>query len=180
MADLNPLNLADLDPAIWYVRVDRTDYGPFTRGQMTAYFEEKRISPSSLVRKGRTSEFAPAASFTALSELPIEESFEAPLILGELKTYAVIISCMEKGGDEVRALISQTLNTLGSFVETMNHVYLLRSAQTVGKIRHTLSDMDMADIQAIIFESPNGLGWLGLGDELDTHIRTFWEMDKAS
>ena len=180
MADLNPLNLADLDPAIWYVRVDRTDYGPFTRGQMTVYFEEERISSSSLVRKGRTGDFAPAASFTSLSELPTSASFEAPLILGELKTYAVTISCQEKGGDEARALISQTLNTLGSFVETMNHVYLLRSAQSVGKIRHTLSDMDMPDMQAVIFESPNGLGWLGLGDDLDAHIRSFWEMNKAS
>lgn len=180
MADHNPLNLADLDPAIWYVGADNTEYGPFTRGQIKSYFEEGRITLGTPIRKGRDGKFSPASSFSALSELSSETNIEEPLILGSQTTYAIIISCEETSIDEIRLTIGPTLNRLGQFVETVNNVYLLRSVQTVAEVRRELSHTALPGFQAIILESPNGLGWLGLESDLDAHIRSFWEMARAS
>jgi hypothetical protein len=182
MPSSSPLDLAELDPPIWHVQVGEETYGPYTLGQMQAFISEGRVTGASRIAEDETALFRNARDIAALAlylpeEAPIEvAAYEEPTSHQAVANNFVIVS---RGPDgelpDTRRTLSQALNAYGPFAESLPGVFVLRSENRLADIRAHLEQVCAPRSQILIVEAHDGrLGWLGLPDDSDRHIRSVW------
>lgn len=169
-----PLDLNNIDPAIWRVRAGETTYGPYTLGQMKVFTEEGRIASHTMVCKGDMAAFQRAAETPEIAKvLSARPEVTAP-IEKTLTNYVVIAQFENSNPSAVTA----TLNTLGRFVEAAPGVFILRSQERIAKIRDTLGSFSSTTDRFVIVDADRSrLAWLGLDPDTDAHIRSVWNQD---
>lgn len=178
-----PLNLAEVDPPIWYVMAGEDVYGPYTMGQMRALAEEGRVIARSPVSKGADGPFAPAHTFETLRPLfpDLPEQDDEPLETGACN-FVIIARSTSGDPTTVTHAVARTLDGFGAFAETLPGIFILNADHRLADIRKALDAAlnDAPDAQILIVEAPNGrLGWLGLPIELDQHIRSIWRSQSS-
>ena len=170
---MDTLDLAEIDPAIWRVMVKDAVYGPYTLGQMRSFVLEGRLSINSKTAGGDGGAFIKAGEQPGLTAI-FREHFATQKTEAETRpTNHVIIA--RTPGDSRNRMIS-VLNELGSFAEVMPGVYLINTTIRTAKLRERLGSVaDDADRVLIVNADTGRLAWLGLGPEIDVHIRSVWK-----
>ena len=169
-----PLDLNNVDPAVWRVKAEEVIYGPYTFGQMKAFAGEGRIASYTLVCKGDLAAFRRASETPEIARLlqarpQVEQDEES-----ELTNYVVIAQLDSADMSTVTA----TLNTLGRFAEAAPGVFVLRSAMRVSKIRDRLGAFcGESDKFFIVDADRSRLAWIGLNPDADQHIQSVWNQD---
>lgn len=169
-----PLDLNNVDPAVWRVRAGETIYGPYTLGQMKVFTTEGRIASHTMVCKGELSAFQRAAETPQIAEILSSHPASDEPDEKTLTNYVVIAQAEGPNPSAVTA----TLNTLGRFVEAAPGVFILRSEERIAKIRDRLGSFSGASDRFVIVDADRSrLAWLGLDPDTDAHIRSVWNQD---
>lgn len=172
MSKQDILDLAQVDPSVWRVMVKDTVYGPYTLGQMRSFALEGRLTPSSRTAEGDGGAFIPASEQAALR--PLFQLRAARKVADKPASPANHIVVLKSLGDSRNRVIG-VLNTIGKFVEIMPETFLLHTATRTPKIRELINEViDEKDRVVIVNADSGRLGWIGLGPELDSHIRAVW------
>ncbi|MBR9834332.1 MAG: hypothetical protein GYB42_03905 [Alphaproteobacteria bacterium] len=177
MSKQDILDLSQVDPSIWRVMVKDTVYGPYTLGQMRSFALEGRLTPHSRTAEGDGGAFIPASEQAALRPLflqrPAEKTADAP---ARPANHIIVLKSL---GDS-RHRVIRVLNTIGRFVEIMPETFLVHTPTRTPKIRELINEvLDEKDRVVIVNASNGRLGWIGLGPELDSHIRAVWKRPDA-
>lgn len=168
MTGSQPLDLNQIDPAIWRVLVDGVVYGPYTLGQLRAFAKEGRLTPTSKIAEGDGAAFIEAVTCQKLSSAFAGNSGESPTLT--LKNFVIIAHLVED-----RNAVVATLNQLGSFGEALPGIFLLKSSHKLAVIQSEIRNAAQSHEQVLIVDaSSNRLGWLGLDFDTDAHVRTLW------
>ena len=172
MSPQAPLDLASLDPAVWHVRSRGDAHGPYTFGQIQRFITDRRIGPSTEVSNDDGAAYQPAAEIPRLT--PFFEVIAEPKT-SSASNFLVVARSTSGSSIEARTAIARVLNSVGKFAETLPGSYVLRSSLRLAEIRRQLAEVASEDTQFLILEARDGrLGWLGLPQGVDTHIRSVW------
>ncbi|MEM8617318.1 MAG: hypothetical protein AAGF20_10325 [Pseudomonadota bacterium] len=176
MAD-QALDLSQIDPPRWRILVSGVVYGPYTLGQMRSFEAEGRLSPMSQVSDGEGGAFlladeqdALAGIFHARQERAVaDESHGEP----EVGNHRYMVVCHARS--ERRALLIETLNVFGLFVEPLPMVFLLTTSAPLPELHRQISALLAYDEKVIMANTDKGrLAWQGLRDDVTQHIHTLW------
>ncbi|WP_300395929.1 hypothetical protein [Henriciella sp.] len=174
MSTDDALNLSDIDPPVWRVRVSGADYGPYTLGQMKTFVHEHRVSANSLVAEGETAPFLPAADHSPLRAMFETAGKSQEDAVAEPTNYLIIAKLAGTG----QMQLIGALNRLGRFAEVMPGVWALRSKARQARVRDRLQATITSGDQVMIANATTGrLAWLNLGPEADVHIRRIWDAE---
>lgn len=172
MASNDALDLSQIDPPIWRIKVSDVVYGPYTLGQMRGFVEEGRLAVRSSVARGDGGAFRDAGAYLDLAEFfphtppPAKDEKPAP---------SNFMITVQTDGDGRRAVIS-VLNQSGQFSELMAGTFILNAEVTAYDLRTQLSTVLAERGKFIIVNADTGqLAWMGLGADTDQHARTIWK-----
>lgn len=176
MPKASPLDLAAVDPAIWYVFVKDTVYGPYTLGQLQGFVAEGRVTQNSLVSKGDSQKPQRASKMAELQAAFIErarsEAPEAPAAPSGPASNYVIVTQLDRTSD-VDLIIC--MNGLGEFASVFPGTFILSSTYRLRDIQRALHEATTLDDQIMIVNASSGrLGWLNIGTDTDIHLREIW------
>lgn len=167
------LNLADLDPPVWYVMGQGKAHGPFTLGQLQSLADTGRLGPLARISGGDGEPFVSALDHPVLRPR-IQAALEARAARRTEATNFVLI-CGPGVSEGDRHTIAQALTPLGRFTEPMPGTFILRSAYVLGDVRRAIAALLPATFQMMIFESRDArLGWTGLPLAEAESLRTTW------
>ncbi len=171
-----PLDLNNVDPAVWRVRAGETIYGPYTLGQMKVFTSEGRIASHTMVCKGDMAAFKRAAETPEIAEILSKRPAQAEGEQGEATLTNYVVVAQAEGANP--SAVTATLNTLGRFVEAAPGVFILRSQERLAKIRDRLGSFSGVHDRFVIVDADHSrLAWLGLDPDTDAHIRSVWNQD---
>ena len=173
MASNDALDLSQIDPPIWHIKVADVVYGPYTFGQMQAYIEEGRLNAKSSVARGDGGVFTWAFEHENLS--PLFETADQRPVINDTPESANFLVAVQADGDGRRAVIS-ILNQIGRFSELMTGTFILNAEITAFDLRTQLSTVLAERGKFVIVNADTGqLAWMGLGTDTDQHARTIWK-----
>lgn len=172
MASNDALDLSQIDPPVWRIKVADVVYGPYTLGQMRSFIEEGRVTAGSSVARGDGGAFVTAGAYMDLaSEFP----HAAPPAKDEKPAPSNFVVTVKTDGDGRRAVIS-VLNQTGRFSELMAGTFILHAEITAYDLRSQLSTVLAERGKFVIVNADTGqLAWMGLGSDADEHARTVWK-----
>lgn len=167
------LNLADLDPAVWYVMGQGKAHGPFTLGQLQSLADAGRLGPLARISGGDGEPFVSALDHPVLRPR-IQAALEARAARRAEATNFVLI-CGPGISESDRQAVAQAVTTLGRATEPMPGTFVLRSAFVLGDVRRAIAALLPATAQLMIFESRDArLGWTGLPLPQAESLRNTW------
>ncbi|HRJ01421.1 MAG TPA: hypothetical protein PKV67_11650 [Hyphomonas sp.] len=167
------LNLADLDPAVWYVMGQGKAHGPFTFGQLQSLADAGRLGPLARISGGDGEPFVPALEHPVLRPR-IQAALEARAARRAEATNFVLI-CGPGVSESDRQAVAEALTALGRATEPMPGTFILRSAYVLGDVRRAIASLLPPTAQLMIFESRDArLGWTGLPLPQTESLRTTW------
>lgn len=171
MSEKEPLDLNQVDPAVWRVLVNDQLYGPYTLGQLRSFVSEGRLGQRSKIIRGEGSRFIDAGDCPALADTFVET--QSANGRQDKSNYVVIVNQVH---DE--DVLVETLNGLGIFGEAMPGVFLLRSDQRLSAIQSQFAEISECCEKIMIVDATNNrLAWHGLGFDNDKHLRSIWKRD---
>ncbi|HWC63271.1 MAG TPA: DUF4339 domain-containing protein [Rhizomicrobium sp.] len=182
-------------PETWTISVGTKVYGPYTTGQMRAFYGEGRLAPHSLVARGGEDQFHPAGEDPDLAALFPSNSYpdQAPLpsprapepqpapeprrfgqdaeASGE-RTRFVIIADMKSGS--ISALEEEIFN-LGQAFRFMPQAWVVTSEVSLSTIRHALvQKLGKLDTIFVVDTVRDRAAWFNFGPEADSRFRRMW------
>ena len=172
MASNDALDLSQIDPPVWRIKVGDVVYGPYTLGQMRAFIEEGRITAGSSVARGDDGMFVTAGAYM---DLVSEFSHAPPPSKEEKPAPSNFVVTIKADGDGRRGAIS-VLNEVGRFSELMTGTFILNAEITAYDLRAQLATVLAERGKFIIVNADTGqLAWMGLGSDADEHARAVWK-----
>ena len=173
MASNDALDLSQIDPPVWRIKVADAVYGPYTLGQMRGFIEEGRVNAASRVTQGVDGEFLSARDKSELSPFfPNEPEATSPEIRAKAANFVVTA---QTDGDGRRAVIS-AFNQIGRFSELMPGTFILNAEISAFDLRNQLSTILAERGKFVIVNADTGqLAWMGLGADIDQHARAIWK-----
>ena len=173
------LDLSKIDPPVWRVLIQSTAYGPYTLGQLQGFIEDGRIGLQTKVAKGDGAAFVAAEIIPELQPALRKKLLSAKNKRQEEKPgtpHNFIIVTKLSGGHGASQALMQTINSFGSFGETMPGIFVLRSKAKLSTIQQRLNAAVSARDRVLIVDATsNRLGWFNLGPEADVHLRSIWD-----
>jgi hypothetical protein len=182
-------------PETWTISVGAKVYGPYTTGQMRAFYGEGRLAPHSLVARAGEDQFHPAgedpdlaplfpsASYPDQAPLPSPSTHEPQRAAPEPRRFGqdteiaertrfVIIADMKSGS--ISALEEEIFN-LGQAFRFMPQAWVVTSEVSLSTIRHALvQKLGKLDTIFVVDTVHDRAAWFNFGPEADSRFRRMW------
>jgi len=170
-----PVELSQIDPAVWRLLAGRETFGPYTIGQLQRFAIEGRITPRSRIAQGEVEPFRPVSEIPRLAETLAGAFAERVRRRAEAANFLIITRAPLPAEAQLAAQIPECLAGLGKYMMLMHGTWLLRSAKPLASVRTALTGALPRNVQFVVMEAREArLSWLGLGDEMADAVRTVW------
>jgi hypothetical protein len=180
-------------PETWTISFGAKVYGPYTTGQMRAFYNEGRLAPHSLVARAGDDQFHPAGEDPDLAALFPSSSYpdqapppsprvesqpaQEPRRFGQEaetgeRTRFVIIADMKSGS--ISAL-EEEIFKLGQAFRFMPQAWVVTSEVSLSTIRHAVvQKLGKLDTIFVVDTVRDRAAWFNFGPEADSRFRRMW------
>lgn len=170
-----PVELSQIDPAVWRLLAGRETFGPYTIGQLQQFAIEGQITPRSQIAQGEVEPFRAVSAIPHLAETLSGAFAERIRRRAEAANFLIITRAPLPAEAASASQIPECLAGLGKYMMLMHATWLLRSAKPLASVRTALTGALPCNVQFVVMEAREArLSWLGLGDEMADAVRTVW------
>ncbi len=161
----------------WWVQVRGQAYGPYSFDQLTAFVEEGRIRPATMVSDKPETGWTEARRVGGLmSPLRAEsnKSLTATIGSASVETAANVFVHAEIHSGAWTPFMA-ALESMGIVCDLAPGLWLVRTRFSAGVIRNTLSQtLERGDRFVVIDATRDRFAWFNLGPEIDVRIGKVW------
>ncbi|MBL4595248.1 MAG: hypothetical protein JKX99_01590 [Robiginitomaculum sp.] len=164
----------------WYIKVRDMVYGPYTIERMTSFAAEGRVGPQSEISDNPDHSFKPAGEDPALQAIfnPVRTQEEPvatpkPTPVASAATFQQFVLYTELAPATRQPFIAN-LRQLGTWIEPIPGVWVIKSPATSDQLRNVLSRALDAQDSLLVFEiHQDRSAWFNIGETADREIRKF-------
>jgi hypothetical protein len=150
----------------FWVHAQGRAYGPYALDQISAFLQEGRIAPNSLVSRSPDGEQIEARQDEALAGL-----FSKSRPRGVRDANLFIFADVHSGAFDLET----ELRRLGLVATVAPNLWLLRTRLSSAAVRNTLSQtFKVGDKLLVIDSTRDRLAWFNLGPDIDVSLRAVW------
>jgi len=150
----------------WWVQVRGRAFGPYNIDRIAQFMSEGRVKPSTLLSD------KPDGAWTEARRIMSLRGLRTPTPANDVAANVVVHAEIVSGA--FNAFVAG-LESLGFICELANGLWLLRTRQSVGTIRNTLSQtLEMGDRFIVVDATRDRLAWFNLGPDVDVRIAKVW------
>ena len=172
-----PFGRVTAKPAKYFVKVENTVYGPFSREMMEQYVEENRVGPQTLIADQWDGPYK-LASETPEFEI-WSQAIKAKRFAGRpLPTVYLIIGDIRP---EALPEFTVVLKQMGRCQHIAQSAWVLSTTTDIRFVRECLSrNLKEADRLFIHDSFSNSAGWFNLGEGVDETLKSMWKETSQS
>lgn len=150
----------------WWVQIRGRAFGPYSIERMAQFMSEGRIKPTTMVTDKPEGAWTEARRIMSLRGL--RTPTPANDVAANVIVHAEIVSGAYNG-------FVAALEGLGHICDLANGLWLLRTRQSAGTIRNTLSQtLEHGDRFIVVDATRDRLAWFNLGPDVDVRIAKVW------